>query len=126
MKSLEQLLHSYQSLPLGWDGYGGVPAHQSSVEDALTWLATLPAEGPLPLSMLAGDGEVSLYWSYPDVVYLEVSFPGDVTCHFIASRENERYASDDLDVCTASQDSEFMRLYNLAMDNKRNVNETHG
>jgi hypothetical protein len=126
MKSLEQLLHSYQSFPLGWDGYGGVPAHQSSVEAALTWLATLPAEGPLPLSMLAGDGEVSLYWSYPDVGYLEVSFPGDTTCHFIASCDHERYASDDLDICAASQDSEFMRFYNLAMDNKRNVNETHG
>jgi hypothetical protein len=89
-------------------------------------LATLPAEGPLPLSMLAGDGEVSLYWSYPDVACLEVSFPGDATCHFIASRENERYASDDLDVCSASQDLEFIRFYNLAMNNKRKVDETHG
>lgn len=53
MNLLEQVLRSYQELPLDWDGYRGVPTHQSSVEDALVWLATLPANSVLPLPMVA-------------------------------------------------------------------------
>lgn len=125
MNSLEQVLRSYQELPLGWDGYHGVPALQSSVGNALRWLSTLPANSVLPQPMVAGDGEVSLYWSCEQILYLEVSFPGDSTCHFIASGEHERYGSDDLDILSATQNSEFMRFYNTVMDNKRKANERH-
>jgi hypothetical protein len=126
MMSLEQELQSYLVLPADWDGYGGVPAPKGVVEDALRWLATLPSSDALPLPMVAGDGEVSLYW---DVVglYLEVSFPGDSTCHFIAVSEKERYGCDDLSIAEAARDSRFLRYYSLAQKTiiERRVNETN-
>lgn len=123
---IKQELQSYLRLPADWDGYGGVPAPQSVVEDALKWLATLPSGDALPLLMVAGDGEVSLYWNV-DELYLEVSFPGDSTCHFIATYGKERVGSDDLSIAVAAQNSLFVKYYMIAqkMMIKGGVDETN-
>lgn len=126
MMSLEQELQSYLALPPDWDGYGGVPSPQSVIEDALKWLATLPLGGAPPLPMVAGDGEVSLYWNVGDL-YLEVSFPGDSTYHFIATYGKERVGSDDLSISVAAEDSTFVKYYFIAqkMIIKGSIDETN-
>ncbi|AZO85930.1 hypothetical protein BOO88_25890 [Stutzerimonas stutzeri] len=45
--------------------------------------------------MLAGDGEISLFWK-DNGCYLEVSFPGDNTYHYIFKNDKEQFASPDI------------------------------
>ncbi|MBI6884298.1 hypothetical protein [Pseudomonas putida] len=90
-------LESYAALKAGWDGYSADPANAQSIMDARVFISTLPEQYVLPKDMLASDGEVSLYWECGDT-YLEVSFPGDNTYHFIFNAPGIREGRDDLPV----------------------------
>jgi hypothetical protein len=94
-KRLYSHLISYLSLEPGWDGYDGEPASTQSMVDAFWFLKSLPSRFEAPIPMLAGDGEISLFWE-SDTHYLEASFPGDGSYHYIYNAPNHRFASEDL------------------------------
>lgn len=104
-KSLKNTIIEYLMLPSGWDGYSGQSGRLDSIVDALVFIESLPVDRVSPESMLASDGEVSLYWKLCDSgasgdmkesFYLEVSFPGDSTYHYITSSAQERFGVDDV------------------------------
>lgn len=76
-------LRSYRTFEKNWDGYGGKPANQGAVEDALDFLKLLPKHITLPYSGLAGDGEVDLIWDQENA-FIDLSFSGDKTYSFYA------------------------------------------
>lgn len=107
MSRLFATLNSYRNLEANWDGYGGEPATYESMIDALEFLHSLPVRFPAPIPMLAGDGEISLFWEDNDR-YLEASFPGDATYHYIFNAGDEKFASDDLPLNGRSMDDSFL------------------
>jgi hypothetical protein len=88
-------LYSYRGLCRDWDGYGGEPATYESFTSALAFVERLPIRFNAPIPMLAGDGEISLFWK-DHGFYLEISFPGDGTYHYIFQSYEEQFASDDI------------------------------
>lgn len=97
---------SYRGLCLDWDGYGGEPATFASFSNAVEFVNRLPIRFNPPASMLAGDGEISLFWK-DNGCYLEVSFPGDNTYHFIFQNDNEQFASADIPFDNNGLDASF-------------------
>lgn len=104
-KSLKNTIIEYLMLPSGWDGYSGQSGRLDSIVDALVFVESLPTYLACPKSMLASDGEVSVYWEFSDSsgsdsidvpFYLEVSFPGDSTYHYIANIAQERIGVDNV------------------------------
>lgn len=93
---LESRLNSYLQVGEDWDGYGGSPASKQSLADAKSFLSKLPNQISLPRPMLAGDGEISLYWEHSGM-YAEASFPGDGTYHFIFDSQGNSLCFDELD-----------------------------
>lgn len=106
MQRLRRELESYKSLKEGWDGYCAEPANQHSIMDARVFLSSLPESLPVPSPMLASDGEVSLFWE-TGKGYLEASFPGDSTYHYIFNAPGIRVGADDLPVTTPTIDRIF-------------------
>lgn len=108
-KSLKNTIIEYLMLPSGWDGYSGQSGRLDSIVDALVFVESLPADRACPKSMLASNGEVSVYWelsessssgNIDEPFYLEVSFPGDSTYHYIANSAQERIGVDDVPLGT--------------------------
>lgn len=99
-------LQSYRSLDEDWDGYGGSPATYKSFISAIEFLSSLSQRFDTPSPMLASDGEISLYWKTEDK-YLEISFPGDGTYHYIYVSPTDRYASPDLPLNSNSINKNF-------------------
>lgn len=95
MYKLIDKLHSYRGLHKDWDGYGGEPATYASWSNAIEFVRALPIRFNAPVPMLAGDGEISLFWREHGH-YLEISFPGDNTYHFIFQGDKEQFASADV------------------------------
>ncbi|UDU81223.1 hypothetical protein [Pseudomonas sp. HN2-3] len=106
MQKLRRKLDSYKSLKEGWDGYCAEPANRDSIVDARVFLSSLPENLPVPSPMLASDGEVSLFWETSDG-YLEASFPGDGTYHYIFNAPGIRVGADDIPVTTPTIDQKF-------------------
>lgn len=92
---LEGKLGEYAALSEGWDGYEGVPARPQSVIDARRFLDSLYARAPIPKPMLAGNGEISLFWE-SEGDYAEASFPGDGTFHYFIDSPDLTVNEDDL------------------------------
>lgn len=80
--ALFRKLISYLSLPHDWDGYDGVPANPRATLDALEFLQAMPHTLPVPAPMLAGSGEVGLYWDRGER-YASIEFEGDGTYTFL-------------------------------------------
>lgn len=104
---LNERVIQFRNLEDGWDGYDGQAATFGSFIDAGTFISRLPVRFSPPAAMLSGDGEISLFWKKHGV-YLEVSFPGDGTYHFIYKGGAARYASRDIDVTTPEYDPELL------------------
>lgn len=100
-------LASYADLEPEWDGYSAEPANVDSIAEARVFISSLPTGCPVPRSTLASDGEISLYWDR-NGHYLETSFPGDGTYHFIFSAPGVRFGSKDIYVTTPTIDPEFL------------------
>ncbi|MEQ4308560.1 hypothetical protein ABNM12_11420 [Pseudomonas syringae] len=107
MRGLYQELASYSELKPNWDGYGADPALTASLIDARIFVSSLPPRFELPKPMLASDGEISLYWDLCGA-YLETSFPGDGTFHYIFNKGPIRFSSDDHPVTSPSIPVEFL------------------
>lgn len=106
MQKLRRELDSYKSLKEGWDGYCAELANRDSIMDARVFLSSLPDSPPVPSPMLASDGEVSLFWE-TSKGYLEASFPGDSTYHYIYNAIDIRVGADDIPVTTPTIDPVF-------------------
>lgn len=106
---LTERLHMYRGLDEGWDGYNGAPATFGSFTNTIEFVKKLPIRFTLPVSMLAGDGEISLFWKC-DGHYLEASFPGDNTYHFIYKSGDSKYASPDLMLDSPQLDAKFIEI----------------
>lgn len=100
-------LASYADLEPEWDGYSAESANADSITEARVFITSLPTNCPVPRSSLASDGEISLYWA-KNGHYLEASFPGDGTYHFIYTAPGVRFGSKDIHVTTPTIDSEFL------------------
>lgn len=100
-------LASYADLEPEWDGYSAEPANVDSITQARVFITSLPTNCPVPRSSLASDGEISLYWA-KDGQYLEASFPGDGTYHYIFTAPSVRFGSKDIHVTTPTIDPEFL------------------
>lgn len=100
-------IESYLALEAGWDGYDADDANRSSVQEARVFIAALPSQYPVPKSTISSDGEISLYWAKEDR-YLEASFPGDGTYHYIYSAPGERFGSPDIAVTIPTINPEFV------------------
>jgi hypothetical protein len=107
MSRLYAKLHSYLQAGHDWDGYGGEPATYASWSNAVEFLHVLPIRFDAPIPMLAGDGEISLFWKEADS-YIEISFPGDGTFHYIYNAPGQRFASADLALNEAVLHSGFL------------------
>lgn len=99
-------LHDYRSLEDDWDGYGGIPATYGSFISAIEFVQSLGKRFSLPKPMLAGDGEISLFWE-KNKRYLEISFPGDGTYHYIYKDPDSQFASPDFPLNAKSISSNF-------------------
>lgn len=106
-QKLYQDLAAYSKLEPGWDGYNADPVMPGSLIDARVFVSSLPPQYFLPEPMLASDGEISLYWEI-NGVYLEASFPGDGTYHYIFNAGSVRFASDDVHVSSPLVNREFL------------------
>lgn len=107
MSKVYAKLASYLHVGDNWDGYGGEPATYASWVNALEFLHVLPVRFEAPIPMLAGDGEISLFWKDSDR-YLEVSFPGDSTFHYIFNAPGEKFASADLPLNETAINASFV------------------
>ncbi|WP_155952209.1 hypothetical protein [Pseudomonas sp. CHM02] len=107
LRALYQELASYSALKPGWDGYDADVASSESQIDARVFVSSLPPRLILPKPMIASDGEISLYWDLRGA-YLEASFPGDGTFHYIFNKGPIRFASDDHPVTSPVLSAEFL------------------
>lgn len=107
MSRLYAKLNAYMHAGYDWDGYGGEPATYASWSNALEFLHVLPIRFKPPVPMLAGDGEISLFWKDSER-YVEISFPGDGTFHYIYNAPGVRFASADLALNEAVLRSGFL------------------
>lgn len=105
--ALVRELAGYADLEPEWDGYSAEPANVDSITEARIFISSLPTGCPVPRSTIASDGEISLYW---DKVgnYLEASFPGDGTYHYIYTAPGVRFGSKDIHVTMPTIDPEFL------------------
>lgn len=100
-------LEGYATLQAGWDGYEGEPANPQSIIDARVFISSLPSQLRYPKPMLASDGEVSLFWE-AEGQYLEASFPGDCTYHYIFNAPGIRVGADDVPVSSPKLEATFL------------------
>jgi len=96
--SLTRQLRDYPKLENDWDGYGGVPPKQQTVEEVVSFLSKLPDSVSLPKPMLGGEGVVGLYWDKQNT-YADVCFEGNGTFWYYARDEKgNEIGADDISV----------------------------
>lgn len=80
----------------GWDGPDSKPPPESAVSDAVQMLWALPSNILAPIPMVAGDGEVGLYWKWENA-YAELNFFGDgCFTYFAKDLDGNKYYADDV------------------------------
>jgi len=94
---LDQLirqLYEYLTLKDNWDGYGGIPPTEKTVNDAIQFVKRLPPLKWPPAPMVAGSGVVGLYWDEKGI-YAEIGFEGDGTFWYYAEDNEGNEAGAD-------------------------------
>lgn len=80
----------------GWDGRDGIAPSRDAVESASVFVRMLPDTVDTPRPLIAGDGEVGVYWKRGKA-YIEVGFCGDGNIVFYAGdASGEALASGDM------------------------------
>ena len=87
-------LTSYLDLDEDWDGYGGVRPTDKAVRDTLEFLNALPEDKVPPKPMLAGSGEVGLFWDI-EGFYCDVGFEGDGTYSYYGELNDAHSIGDE-------------------------------
>ena len=97
-RSNADIVNSYQSYPLNWDGYDGIPPSDETISDALSFIEKLPYGVIEPRPGVSGDGEVSLFWENDDI-YIDIGFLGDGT-YVLYARDSQdiEYFKDSIDL----------------------------
>ena len=97
-RSNTDIINSYQSYPLNWDGYDGIPPSAETISDVLSFIEKLPYGVIEPRPGVSGDGEVSLFWEN-DEIYIDIGFLGDGTYVFYARDSQDiEYFNDSIDL----------------------------
>lgn len=117
-KTLKEL-ESYKLLESNWDGYDCPKPIIPNIDKAINFLNLLEKNKfQAPTPMIAGDGEVGLYWTTPrdvkDSYYIEISFDTDEGyCFFYEfeknSEKHELYGKEILDI-SIIEDKLFEKL----------------
>jgi len=81
------------NLSPGWDGYDGQAPSAGAVFEAQAFLKALPSSVRLAKPMIAGDGEVGLYWDEPGL-YLEIGFRGDGRLSWYGEKDGQTYTGE--------------------------------
>jgi hypothetical protein len=105
--AIETKLLKYSALQPNWDGYNGRPPKEGAIFDAVTFLRRLPSNIKLPKEMVAGDGDVGLYWNEGST-FVELGFNGSGKYYFYAEDENGEATGDDLFVLSKSIPQELL------------------
>jgi len=97
-RSNTDIVNSYQSYPLNWDGYDGIPPSAETISDVLSFLEKLPYGVIEPRPGVSGDGEVSLFWEN-DGIYIDIGFLGD-GAYVLYARDSQdiEYFNDSIDL----------------------------
>lgn len=99
-------LNDYLDLSHGWDGPDSIPPTRKAVDDAIQLIQALPISFAPAIPMVAGDGEIGLYWESGDV-YVELSFWGNgLITYFARDSKGEKYYGDDLPIYDKSFERE--------------------
>lgn len=96
MNDKVKTLESYKELNPNWDGYDAIKPNPIIIDRAISFLVALKCYNvELPKPMIAGSGEVGLYWRL-DKTYIEVGFDETGNCLFIDSKP-DLFGIDDFD-----------------------------
>ena len=97
-RSNADIVNSYKSYPLNWDGYDGIPPSAETISNALSFLEKLPYGVIEPRPGVSGDGEISLFWEN-DEIYIDIGFSGDGT-YVLYARDSQdiEYFKDSIDL----------------------------
>lgn len=106
--AIERNLIKFKYLKPNWDGYDGSPPKDGAVFDAVEFLRRLPRNVKLPKEMVAGDGDVGLYWD-DGKVFIELGFNGSGRYYFYAEDANDEASGDDLNVLSRSIPSDLLK-----------------
>ena len=74
--SLEKEILSYSLLNDGWDGDGSFKPSDNEIDRAKNFISILPSGVPLPIPMLASNGEIGFYWN-TDSAYADIHLESD-------------------------------------------------
>ena len=86
LTQLVDKLRSYASLPDDWDCEGSQTPHQKSIDDALTFLANMPEDLPIPFPEAGPEGDIGMYWDNRKThTFAHVLFDGDGCFAYIAT-----------------------------------------
>ena len=118
MLQLARRLKSYGQLEDNWDLEGAQAPRQQAINDALSFLASIPKDIPLPSPEVGIEGEVAVYWkNNKSNVRVDAVFRGEGKFEFFGvhqrSEENrELYGGDKHDISGPWPD-DMLRLLRL-------------
>ena len=110
-RSNTDIVNSYKSYPLNWDGYDGIPPSAETISNALLFIEKLPYGVIEPRPGVSGDGEVRLFWENDDI-YIDIGFLGDGTYVFYArDSQGIEYFKDSIDLHSPLPDALLNLIY---------------
>jgi len=96
-KEITDQLKGYLFLEPGWDGYEGITPLKEAINDAITMVKALPEGFPLPNPMVAGDGEVGLYWKRGNV-FIDIEFSGNgLATYYARAADGKEFYGEDIE-----------------------------
>lgn len=97
-RSNADIISTYSTYPLNWDGYDGIAPSSETISDALSFIEKLPYGVVEPRPGVSGDGEISLFWENDDI-YIDIGFLGDGT-YVLYARDSQdiEYFKDSIDL----------------------------
>lgn len=104
LNELAVVLNSYADLSENWDREGSIAPKRRAINDALTFLKSIPRDIPIPLPEAGREGDIGIYWDNRKAnTFSQVVFEGEGTFTFMAmikssSREKRVFGDEDLPV----------------------------
>ena len=92
----ETILASLDFSP-GWDGYEGVVPTQDAANNAIHFIQLLPSGIEPPRPLIAGDGEIGVYWKRGDAYIEAASYGGTKIEYFARDGDRNLISSGSID-----------------------------